>query len=121
MTDPELITLLREMEGRIDARLDRIDARLDKIDARIDKLENRFEGKLESVEARLTARIEEIAVRESNRVEDRIVSAFGSYVEAIQLRLKVTDVTTTGITERMGILEERLLKIELRLFGDKAS
>jgi hypothetical protein len=65
MTDPELITLLRELEGRIDAR--------------IDKLENRFEGKLESVEARLTAPIEEIAVRESNRVEDRIVSAFGSY------------------------------------------
>jgi len=67
---------LRELETRIDARLDRVDARFDRVDARfvqvdsrIDSLERRMDMRFEETEKRMAIRFESIENRMATRAD----------------------------------------------------
>jgi hypothetical protein len=92
--DPELQQALAQFEGRLNARIDAVESRLN---ARID-----------GVETGLRTYIEE----RSEATETKLLSAFHNWAQTFEVRARGTSAAVREFDERLGLIEERLAKIE---------
>ena len=81
--DPELQQALAQLEGRLGARID-------------------------GVETRLRTYIEE----RSEATETKLLSAFHNWAQTFEVRARGTSAAVREFDERLGLIEERVAKIE---------
>jgi hypothetical protein len=81
--DPELQEALAQLEGRLGARID-------------------------GVETRLRTYIEE----RSEATETKLLSAFHNWAQTFEVRARGTSAAVREFDERLGLIEERVAKIE---------
>jgi hypothetical protein len=81
--DPELQEALGQLEGRLGARID-------------------------GVETRLRTYIEE----RSEATETKLLSAFHNWAQTFEVRARGTSAAVREFDERLGLIEERVAKIE---------
>jgi hypothetical protein len=81
--DPELQQALAQLEGRLGARID-------------------------GAEARLRTYIEE----RSEATETKLLSAFHNWAQTFEVRARGTSAAVREFDERLGLIEERVAKIE---------
>jgi hypothetical protein len=109
--EAELRQYLEAMESRLG---DRFESRLRD---QIGSLETRLNDRFESLETRLNDRFESLETRVNDpieSVETKLLSAFFDWARPVDIRLR----TLPMLEERLGLLEERVSKIER---GDRPS
>jgi chromosome segregation ATPase len=94
--EQEILTLLKQMDEKIDNRFEQIDKRLDNVDQRMDKIETR----LDNVETRL----------------DRIDSRLNQQERFLDSLIKMTAQNTEDITSLRTEANQRFDKLEFTLF-----
>jgi hypothetical protein len=92
--DPELQQALAQLKGRLGAR--------------IDGAENRLRTCVDGVETRLRTYIEE----RSEATETKLLSAFHNWARTFEVRARGTSAAVREFDERVGLIEERVAKIE---------
>jgi hypothetical protein len=92
--DPELQQALAQLKGRLGAR--------------IDGAENRLRTCVDGVETRLRTYIEE----RSEATETKLLSAFHNWAQTFEVRARGTSAAVREFDERVGLIEERVEKIE---------
>jgi hypothetical protein len=92
--DPELQQALAQLKGRLGAR--------------IDGAENRLRTCVDGVETRLRTYIEE----RSETTETKLLSAFHNWAQTFEVRARGTSAAVREFDERLGLIEERVAKIE---------
>jgi hypothetical protein len=92
--DPELQQALAQLEGRLGAR--------------IDGAETRLRTYVDGVETRLRTYIEE----RSEVTETTLLSAFHNWAQTFEVRARGTSAAVREFDERLGLIEERVAKIE---------
>lgn len=92
--DPELQQALAQLKGRLGAR--------------IDGAENRLRTCVDGVETRLRTYIEE----RSEATETKLLSAFHNWAQTFEVRARGTSAAVREFDERVGLIEERVAKIE---------
>jgi hypothetical protein len=91
--DPKLQQALTQLKGRL---------------ARIDGAENRLRTCVDGVETRLRTYIEE----RSEATETKLLSAFHNWAQTFEVRARGTSAAVREFDERVGLIEERVAKIE---------
>ena len=92
--DPELQQALAQLEGRLTARIDGVETRLKTY------IEERSEALRTYVEER------------SETTETKLLSAFHNWAQTFEVRARGTSAAVREFDERLGLIEERLAKIE---------
>jgi hypothetical protein len=92
--DPELQQALTQLKGRLGAR--------------IDGAENRLRTCVDGVETRLRTYIEE----RSEATETKLLSTFHNWAQTFEVLARGTSAAVREFDERVGLIEERVAKIE---------
>ena len=92
--DPELQQALAQFEGRLNARIDGVETRLRSY------IEERSEA--------LKAYVEE----RGETTETKLLTAFHNWAQTFEVRARGTSAAVREFDERLGMIEERLAKIE---------
>src|ERR1700722_17004988 len=92
--DPELQQALAQLEGGLGARIDGAEARL--------------RTYVDGVEGRLKTYIEE----RSETTKTKLLSAFHNWAQTFEVRARGTSAAVREFDERLGLIEERVAKIE---------
>ena len=92
--DPDLQNALTLLEGRLRAR--------------IDGVETRLRTYIEERDGALRTYIEE----RSEATETKLLSAFHNWAQTFEVRARGTSAAVREFDERLGMIEERLAKIE---------
>ncbi|HTB19339.1 MAG TPA: hypothetical protein VK708_14565 [Bryobacteraceae bacterium] len=103
--DPELQQALAQFEGRLNARIDGVETRLRSY------IEERSEALIAHVEERseaLKAYVEE----RGETTETKLLTAFHNWAQTFEVRARGTSAAVREFDERLGMIEERLAKIE---------
>jgi chaperonin cofactor prefoldin len=114
--DSELHQALAQFEGRLNLRIDALENHLN---TRIDSVESRLNARIDGVESRLNARIDSVETGLRTYIEERIeatetklLSAFHNWAQTFEVRARGTSAAVREFDERLGLIEERLAKIE---------
>jgi hypothetical protein len=96
--DPELKQALSDMENRfyqhVDARLKTTETKLnDRLDERLHAMELKFDERLEGMETKL-------------------LTAFHDWARTYEVRARGTSTAVRELDERLGLVEERIAKLE---------
>ncbi len=105
ITRRDLMDFAEEFDQRLAPRLQAMEDRLES------RLMNRLDGRIDALEQRMLERVAEL-VRET---ETRLLRAFHDYATAIDGRLRRLEVSDSGTTDRLAVIERRLLRVERRL------
>jgi predicted component of type VI protein secretion system len=107
--DSELQQALAQFESRLNTRIDGVESRLNaRIDHAVAQLEDRLNGRIDSVETRLRTYIEE----RIETTETKLLSAFHNWAQTFEVRARGTSAAVREFDERLGLIEERVAKIE---------
>jgi len=88
----------------VDKRFAEIDKRFAKIDKRFDDIDKRFDEERE-------------ALRE---VETKLLTAFHAWAQTYEVRARGVGAMVTTLDERLGMIEERVSKLERREYPGRA-
>jgi hypothetical protein len=103
MLDPELHQVLTQLEARIVTRFDEQERRFAE---RLEATEHHFAELLEVTEHRFAERLE--------ATETKLLSAFHNWAQTYEVRARGVVATVREFEERLGIIEERLGRLERR-------
>jgi chromosome segregation ATPase len=101
----EVLSLLRTLVDRAD----RVDTRLGAIEHRLETVEHR----LETVEHRVDE-LKTYVDERAKRVETKLLTAFQGSVRSMEIRLRYSASNVASLDERLALLEERVVQLELR-------
>jgi hypothetical protein len=128
--DPELKQALSDMENRfyqhVDARLTTTETKLNDLDQRLQATERRFGERLQATESRVGERLqatehwfsEQLQANElkfSDRLEGmetKLLTAFHDWARTYEVRARGTSTAVRELDERLGMVEERIAKLE---------
>ncbi len=103
--DPELQQALAQLEGRLTARIDGVETRLKTyIEERSEALRTYVEERSEALRTYVEER--------SETTETKLLSAFHNWAQTFEVRARGTSAAVREFDERLGLIEERLAKIE---------
>jgi DNA anti-recombination protein RmuC len=103
--DPELQQALAQFEGRLNARIDGVETRLRSyIEERSEALSAHVEERSEALKAYVEERGE--------TTETKLLTAFHNWAQTFEVRARGTSAAVREFDERLGMIEERLAKIE---------
>ena len=103
--DPELQQALAQFEGRLTARIDGVESRLN---ARIDAVESHLNARIDAVDTGLRTYIEE----RIEATETKLLSAFHNWAQTFEVRARGTSAAVREFDERLGLIEDRVAKLE---------
>ena len=110
--DPELQQALAQFEGRLNVRIDAVESHLDVVEsglnARIGAVESSLNTRIDAVETRLRIYIEE----RSEMTETKLLSAFHNWAQTFEVRARGTSAAVREFDERLGLIEDRVAKLE---------
>ena len=92
--DPELQQALAQLEGRLGARIDGVETRLRTY------IQERSEALRTYVDER------------SEATETKLLSAFHNWAQTFEVRARGTSAAVREFDERLGLIEERVAKLE---------
>jgi hypothetical protein len=110
--DPELQQALAQFEGRLTARIDGVESHLN---ARIDGVESRLNSRIDAVNARIDAVDTGLRTYIEERIEateTKLLSAFHNWAQTFEVRARGTSAAVREFDERLGLVEDRVAKLE---------
>jgi hypothetical protein len=118
--DEELKQALIGLETRLDQRFDQRFVDLDKrLDQRFVDLDKRLDQRFVDLEKRLDQRFVDVETRFNRRLEERLeatetklLTAFHNWAQTYEVRQRGTSAAVREFEERLGMIEERVAKIE---------
>ncbi len=103
--DPDLQQALAQFEGRLNARIDGVEARLRTyVEERTEALRTNIEERTEALRTYIEER--------SETTETKLLSAFHNWAQTFEVRARGTSLAVREFDERLGLIEERLAKLE---------
>jgi chaperonin cofactor prefoldin len=125
--DPELQQALGQFEGRLTAQIDGVESRLNtridgvesRLNTRIDAVESHLNTRIDAVESHLNTRIDAVETGLRTHIEERIeatetklLSAFHNWAQTFEVRARGTSAAVREFDERLGLIEDRVAKLE---------
>ena len=107
-----LIAEVRELFGKIDAKLDALDAKIDgveaKLEAKIDGVEARLDAKIDTVEAKLEAKIDGVDAK-----IDKVEARLDAKIDKVDAKIDTVDAKAD---KRIAELEARNAERQSRIY-----
>jgi chaperonin cofactor prefoldin len=104
--DAELKTYLDGKFSAIDRKFDAVDKKFDAIDGKFSELRIEIDARFKEERAERRAEIE--------KTETALLRAFHNWARSMEIRVRDSNTTVTGLDQRLSYVEERVSELERR-------